>query len=130
VSKEELNLFEFASASMTETRATTSKIVGCKIVDSRLIGTSFHRIPDDIGRCTSTVSRSISQNLSEQFSLTYSRMLKPTIDKRFAPGWHWDSPDPSAFAHEIYDYPVIFPQLQLFQSQTSDFRSPQSTSQK
>ena len=120
MAKKKLDLFEFAAASMAETCATASKVVWCEIFDPGLFSTSFHRIPDYVGCHASALSHSISQNLSEHFSVAYARIPKPTIDKGFAPSWHRDSSNPSAFANQIDDYPVALPELQLFQPQSRD----------
>jgi hypothetical protein len=46
MAEQKLGLFEFASTSVAETRATATKIVGCQIAYAGTLGTTFDRIPD------------------------------------------------------------------------------------
>jgi hypothetical protein len=46
VTKEKLNLFEFASCVMAEAGAGATKIVGCQMVNADSFGVSLHGIPD------------------------------------------------------------------------------------
>jgi hypothetical protein len=129
VAKKKLNLFELASASMAETGATATKIVGRQIFYASLPGTPFDCIPDYVGCHASILSCSIPPNPSEHVALAHARMPEPTINERLAPGRHRDSSHPSAFANQIGDNPVALPQLQLIQSQSRDFRASQSATQ-
>jgi hypothetical protein len=49
VAKQKLNLFEFASTTMTQAGAGAAQIVGCQIVYAGLSGAPLHRVPDYIG---------------------------------------------------------------------------------
>jgi hypothetical protein len=49
VTKEKLNLFEFASGIMAEAGASATKIVGCQMVNADSFGVSLHGIPDYVG---------------------------------------------------------------------------------
>jgi hypothetical protein len=50
VTKEELNLSEFASGLMAEAGASATKVVGCQMFKADSFGVSLHRIPDNVGR--------------------------------------------------------------------------------
>jgi hypothetical protein len=62
-------LFEFSATQVAETGAVATKIVGCQMVNAALIGTSFDRMPHDVGSRASIPSRSILQNASEHSPL-------------------------------------------------------------
>jgi hypothetical protein len=55
VAKEKLNLFQFASATMAQARASPAKIVGRQITYAGLSGAPLHGVPDDIGRHASSL---------------------------------------------------------------------------
>jgi hypothetical protein len=62
VAKQKLDLFEFASTSMAEARATATKIMGREIVCASTLGAPFDRILDYVGRHASILSSSILQD--------------------------------------------------------------------
>jgi hypothetical protein len=72
VTKEELNLFEFASSAMTETGATATKVVGGQVVNAHKLGASFHGIPNYIGGYSGILPSSILQNSSEDSPSSHS----------------------------------------------------------
>ncbi len=86
--KEKLNLFQFASTTMAQARASAAKIVGCQIVYAGLPGAPLHRVPDYVGCHASFLSHSLLQNTPEYFFLAHSRMPEPCIEKLFAPRRH------------------------------------------
>jgi hypothetical protein len=49
VTKEKLNLLQFASTTMAQAGASAAKIVGREIIYAGLSSTPLHRVPDDIG---------------------------------------------------------------------------------
>jgi hypothetical protein len=49
VTKEKLNLFEFASGLMAETGASATKIVGYQMANADSFGITFHGIRDYVG---------------------------------------------------------------------------------
>jgi hypothetical protein len=49
VTEEKLNLFQFASTTMAQARASAAKIVGCQIAYAGLPGAPLHRVPDYVG---------------------------------------------------------------------------------
>lgn len=61
VAKQKLNLFHFASTTMTQAGASAAKIMGCQIVYTGLFGAPLHRIPDYVGCHASVLSRSTLQ---------------------------------------------------------------------
>ncbi len=85
VAKQKLNLFQFASTTMAEPGASATKIVRRQIVYAGPPRTPFHRIPDYVGCYASFLSRSPSQNPSENFPLAHTRMPDPGIEKFLAP---------------------------------------------
>ena len=88
--KEKLNLFQFASTTMTLAGASAAKIMGWQIRLYGLFGAPLHRIPDYVGCHASVLSRSTLQKPSEYFSVAHSRMPEPGIDKLLALRWHRD----------------------------------------
>jgi hypothetical protein len=85
VSKQKLNLFEFAAAIMAQSSTGATKIVGRQIFYASLTGTPLDRVPDYVGCHASVLSLSVFRNPSEYFPLAHARMLEPSIDKLFAP---------------------------------------------
>ena len=49
VTKEKLNLFEFASGLVAEAGASATKIVGCQMANANSFGVLLHGIPDYVG---------------------------------------------------------------------------------
>src|SRR5258706_16475300 len=88
VTEEKLNLFQFASTTMAQARASAAKIVGCQIAYAGLPGASLHRVPDYVSCHASFLSHSPLQNPPEYFSLAHSRMPEPGIEKLLAPRRH------------------------------------------
>jgi hypothetical protein len=72
VTKEELNLFEFASSVMTETGATARKVVGGQVINAHKPGGSFHGIPNYIGGDSGILPCPILQNSSEDPASSHS----------------------------------------------------------
>jgi hypothetical protein len=58
VAKEKLNLFQFASTTMAQARASAAKIVGGQIAYAGLPGAPFHRVPDYVSCHASFLSHS------------------------------------------------------------------------
>src|SRR5258706_8815559 len=69
VAKEKLNLFQFASTTMAQARASAAKIVGGQITYAGLPGAPFHRVPDYVGCHARFLSHSPLQNTPEYSSL-------------------------------------------------------------
>jgi hypothetical protein len=130
MAEQKLNLFEFASTSMADVRATATKIVRCQIAYAGQLGATFDRIPDYVGCHPSVLSRSILQNPSEHFPIVHARMAEPDIYKSLAPVRHRHRSNPSALALQIDNGPVALPQLQLIQSMVaSEELGPKSTNE-
>ena len=89
VAKQKLNLFQFASTTMTQAGASATKVVRCQIDYASSTGTSLHRIPNNIGCHTGFLSRSPFQNPPKYLSLDNSRMPEPSIEKLLAPRRYW-----------------------------------------
>jgi hypothetical protein len=85
VSKQKLNLFEFAAAIMAESGTSATKIVRRQIGYASLTGTPLDRIPDYVGCDAGVLSLSLLRNLSEYFPLAHPRMPEPSIKKLLAP---------------------------------------------
>src|SRR5258708_25927199 len=88
VTEEKLNLFQFASTTMAQARASAAKIVGGQIAYAGLPGASLHRVPDYVSCHASFLSHSPLQNPPEYFSLAHSRIPEPGIEKLLAPQRH------------------------------------------
>src|SRR5260370_29763573 len=114
---------------MAEAGATATKMVGCEILYAGPLGTPFDRIPDYVGCHASILALSILQNPPEHFSFPHARMAEPNIHKPLAPNRDRHCSHSSTLANQVDNNPVALPQLQLIQSQTHDFRAPQSTSE-
>jgi hypothetical protein len=59
VTKEKLNLFEFASNAMAKASASATKIVGCQMVKADLPGIPFDRIPEIVALRIEDVPRQL-----------------------------------------------------------------------
>jgi len=79
VTKEKLNLLEFATSLMAEAGASATKIVGCQMVNADSFGVSLHGIPDYVS-CHSFVLQSpILRNSSEHLAFSHSYVVDPSI---------------------------------------------------
>jgi hypothetical protein len=116
VTKEELNLFEFASSLMAEAGASATKIVGCQMVNADSFGVSLHGIPDYVGWHSFVLPSPMLRNSSEHLAFSHSCVVDPDIHETFTPRRDGDRSQSSALPNHIDDHPVAFPQLQLIQS--------------
>jgi hypothetical protein len=116
VTKEELNLFEFASGLMAEAGASATKIVGRQMVKADTFSVSLHGIPDYVGCHSIILPSPILRNSSEPLAFSHSCLADPHIYETFTPRRHRDRSQPSALPDHIDDHPVAFSQLQLIQS--------------
>jgi hypothetical protein len=129
VAKQKLNLFQFATTTMAQARASAAKIVGCQIAYAGLPGAPLHRVPDYIGCHASFLSHSRLQDTPEYFSLAHSRMPEPGIEKLFAPRRYRHRSQPFSFPNQVDNDQMTLPRLQLVEVQGHDFRASQSKSQ-
>ena len=83
--KQKPNLFEFAAAIMAEPGTGAAKIVGCQIGYAGLPGTPLDCILDYVRCHARSLQHSSFQNPPEYFSVTYSRMAEPCIEKLLGP---------------------------------------------
>jgi len=116
MTKEKLNLFEFASGVMAEAGASATKIVGCQMVNADSFGVSLHGIPDYVGCHSFILPSPILRNSSEHLAFSHSCVADPNIYETFTPRRHGDRSQSSALSNQIGDHPMAFPQLQLIQS--------------
>jgi hypothetical protein len=88
MTKEKLNLFEFASGLMAEAGASATKIVGCQMVNADSFGVSLHGIPDHVTCDSSILPSPILRNSSEHLAFSHSRVMEPYIYQIFTPRRH------------------------------------------
>ena len=116
MTKEKLNLFEFASGLMAKAGAGATKIVGCQMINADPFGISLHGIPDYVGCHSFILPSPILRNSSEHPAFSHSYVVDPSIYETFTPRRHGNRSQSAALPNHIDDHPVAFSQLQLIQS--------------
>jgi hypothetical protein len=79
VTKEKLNLFEFASGVMAEAGAGATKIVGCQMFNADSFGVSLHGIPNYLGCRSFILPSPILRNSSEHLAFGHSCDVDPSV---------------------------------------------------
>jgi hypothetical protein len=116
VTKQELNLFEFASSAVAEPSAGTTKVMRRKVIHSYQLGISLYCCPNNIRGDPTTQFGFISPNSPEYQPFSHPRNTKPTIDQSLTPTRNGHRSQASALAVEVGDDPMGFSQLKLIQS--------------
>jgi hypothetical protein len=126
VTKEKLNLFKLPTGLVAEAGASTTKIVGCQMLNADLLGVSLHGIPDYVGCHSFVLPSPILRNPSEYLAFTHSCRADPSIYEFFTPRRYRYGSQSSTLPNHIDDDPMTFSQLQLIESQVHGFRTPQT----
>jgi hypothetical protein len=129
VTEKKLNLFEFASRAMAEPSTGTTKVMGREMVHADPLGILFYDCPNNIRRHSTTQFGPIFPDSPEYQTVSHSGTAKPIINQSLAPLRNGHCSQSSAFAKQVRDDPMAFPQLNLIQSQRHGFRSSQTASE-
>jgi hypothetical protein len=78
--KQELNLFEFASSAVAEPSAGTAKVMGCQVIHSDPLGISLYCFANNIRSDPTTQFGRDSPDSPEYQFFSHSGGTKPTVD--------------------------------------------------
>jgi hypothetical protein len=80
VTKQELNLFEFASSAVAEPSAGTAKVMGRQVIHSDPLGISLYCCPNNIRSDSTTQFGPVSPDSPEYQPFSHSGGTKPAVD--------------------------------------------------
>ena len=112
VTKEELNLIQFAAGEMAQARTGPSEVVRSEFVDVRASRGTRDDIPEHLRRHPVTPDPAGLVNRTKDRAVCDARSRRPRVDCRLDPGWHLDRADVSTLANEIRNDPVLLALLE------------------
>src|SRR5438876_2079853 len=111
VSKQELDLIQFAASEVTKPGAAATKVMRCKFVYARPRGGLPDNLPQHLQCHSGSPYASGLVDGSEQRNFSDAAGILPFIECRFYPDRDWYSPDVPGLAQQVGDYPVFLAQL-------------------
>lgn len=114
--EEKLNLFELASGLMTEPCACTSKIMRSNLSKAALRRRSLDNAPDYLR--AKSVFRDPATLVDCPKDCAFGNLSsgEPDLNGVTDPLWNRGRPDMTSFAHQIGEHPMLFPLLQVMQT--------------
>ena len=108
VTQEKLDLFQFTTCKMAQTRTCPTKVMGSQVQDSSTPSSG----PDDMPYCfwcdSISPDRSLLVRSAKDITLGDFGFDGPFINGSLYPHGHWHRPDVRARSNEVSDYPLSF----------------------
>jgi hypothetical protein len=130
VSKQKLNLLQFAASDMAKTGTRAAEIMRRQLAQPELWGVVFDNVPDHSVSHEVAPSLASSTNTSKKVPATYTGRADPLLDRSRHPIRNRHSSEVPAFSCQVDYGPVIFSALNIVQFQCYNLATAQSASQK
>lgn len=101
--EEKLNLIQFATGSVTESRTRATEILLCKLLDASLGRGAPDNIPEHLRRHALAPDSTRLVDRAKDASVCQTRRLRPDVDDGLHPRGNRDRADVSALADQIGD---------------------------
>jgi hypothetical protein len=111
VTKQELDLFQFAAIHMAELSAGSTEIVWRKTVHLHACSDSSHHVPNHVLGDLRAPGRLMAANSSEDSARRHLCQTSPVIDSILHPNGHRNGTDMIAFADEVHNRPMSLSDL-------------------
>ena len=111
MTKQELNLFQFATIHTTEPGARSAKIVWREMVQLHPLSDPSHHVPNDVLRDSLAPGGSMPANSAEDSARRHLCRLSPSIDCILDPSRHRNGTDMTAFADQVHNGPMSLSDL-------------------
>jgi hypothetical protein len=121
VTKQELNLLDFAAVRVAEFRAGSAQIVWSDVLKPSFLAAPLDHVPHHILRDAITPEFVGASDSAEDSSLGDSRCRCPLVECCLHPDRNWHSADVSAFPDQIHDGPMTLPHLHVIHLQSDQF---------
>ena len=129
VAQKELNLFQLATGTVTETGARSPEIMRREFRDSQFLCVFLYDVPHHFLGYLRTPYCPFPADASEQFALSDVSRIRPFFDCALYPFRHRDRTDMSGLPNEVNDGLMIFPALNVVRRQINQLSSTQSTAE-
>jgi hypothetical protein len=130
VTQEKLDLFQLSTRKVAQTRTCPPEIMGSQVQDSSTPSSGL----DDMPYCLwgDSISPDCSQPVHSTEDPTLGDLgpVGPFINGSLYPSRHRHGPDMTALSDEVGDYPVLFPELQIFHANAYRFGAAKSAAKK
>jgi len=130
VSKQKLNLLQFAASDMAKTGTRAAKIMRRQLMQPELCGVVFDNVPDHSVSHKVAPSLASSTNTSGKLPATYTGRADPLLDRSRHPIRNRHGSDVPAISCQVDYGPVIFSTLNIVQFQCCNLATAQSARQK
>ena len=112
MTKEELDLIQFAAGQMAQARTGPSEVVWSELVDVRASRSSPDDIPEYLRRHPVTPDPARLVDRTKDRAVCDAGSRRPRVDRRLNPGRHRNRADVPTFADEIRNDPVLLALLE------------------
>ena len=126
---QELDLFEFAAAEMTQSSAGSPEVMRCNFLDPRSFRRCPYDVPDHLGGDATAAHAASLVDRAKNSSPANPRCPPPVVDSDLDPFGHGHCTDVSPLPYEISDDPTVLSRLQILPAQLDRLGPAQATSQ-
>src|SRR2546426_369878 len=111
MSKQELDLIQFAAGKMAEPRTTAPKIMRREFLISGPRRGGSDDLPQHLGRHASSPDPTCFVDRSKERAFGDATGFLPFIDRNLHPRWDWNGTDVPSLAQEVGDNPMLLARL-------------------
>ena len=129
MSKQELNLLQFASGAVTKPSARTPQIMRRKFGDSQSFCVLLHNMPYHLRGHFVPPDHPGATDSTEDFALRHAGRCEPFIYHLLNPVRNRHGSDVTALSNQIDNRPVLFATLEVSEGQFGQLCSPQSATE-
>lgn len=129
MTKQELDLFEFAAGHVTEPGARAAQIVGRDLLDADVPREILDHVPDHPFRQTLSPDDTVFTDGPQQPPRRCTRRLGPLVNSRFHPLRNRYRSNVPTFSNEVDERPVVFPALEMLHLKMNRFGPTQIAAQ-
>jgi hypothetical protein len=121
VTQEKLDLFQFTTCKMAQTRTCPTKVMGSQVQDSSTPSSGLYDMPYCFRSNPICPDHSVPVHSAKDVTLGDPGSVGLFINGSLYPSRHRHGPNMPALSKEVGDHPVVFPKLQILHPNTCRF---------